>query len=463
MVCAVLLLSLPAAAQTSTAQTPATASVRPSIRSNRWQEDWSPLADPALRTQPGDSLKYIALNADNSQSYVSLGVNLRERLEYNGVSAFAVGDSRKNTYLLQRLQLHADVHFNKQWQLFVQWEDARAVGKQITTPVDRNPVDLRLAFLAYSNSFAGGTFKARVGRQDFAFDLQRFVSLRDGPNVRQSFDALWADWETGSWRFIGFVSQPVQYQDKTSFDDTSNRHFRFDTLRVERLVFGHDELSAYYSLYMRDNAKYLDAAGRERRQVFDVRFAGGWQAFDWDLEAMGQGGQIGNKDIQAWAVGWRAGYSLAEQAWQPRLGLQFDVASGDRHRNDGTAGTFNPLFPNGYYFSLAGYTGYANLIHVKPSVTLKPLAKLTLLSAIGLQWRQTTADAVYTQPNVPLPRTAGEKGRWTGWYGQVRADYAFNANIAAAVEAVHYAVGDAIARVGGHDSNYLGIEFKYTW
>ena len=61
---------------------------------------------------------------------------------------------------------------------------------------------------------------ARVGRQDFLFDLQRFVSSRDGPNVRQSFDAVWADWETGTWRLIGFVSRPVQYFDERPFDDT---------------------------------------------------------------------------------------------------------------------------------------------------------------------------------------------------------------------------------------------------
>jgi len=51
---------------------------------------------------------------------------------------------------------------------------------------DQNRVDLRLAFAEYINTFDAGTFKSRIGRQDFAFDLQRFISSRDGPNVRQS-------------------------------------------------------------------------------------------------------------------------------------------------------------------------------------------------------------------------------------------------------------------------------------
>ncbi|MBV8158729.1 MAG: alginate export family protein, partial [Dyella sp.] len=230
-----------ASTQASPVQAPAT---RPKLSSNRWQEDWSALADPALRTQWGDALKYISLSDTDRNTYLSLGVNLRERTEMSDAASFGIGNP-DNTYLLQRLQLHADLHFASYWQAFVQIEDARTVNKQVIGGADRNPWDLRLAFLAYVRAFDTGTFKARAGRQDFAFDLQRFVSLRDGPNVRQSFDAIWADWETGRWRFIGFISQPVQYDDRHPFDDTSSHRFRFSTLRVERLVFGGDELSAY--------------------------------------------------------------------------------------------------------------------------------------------------------------------------------------------------------------------------
>ncbi|QNK03922.1 alginate export family protein [Dyella telluris] len=438
------------------------ATARPAVRSNRWQEDWSVLTDPALRTQGGDALKYIALSAGDPGTYLSFGVNLRERVEMSDAASFGIGHVPNDSYLLQRFQLHADLHFAHYWQAFVQVEDARTVNKQVIGGADRNPWDLRLAFLAYVRTFDAGTFKARVGRQDFAFDLQRFVSLRDGPNVRQSFDAAWVDWETGKWRFIAFVSQPVQYSDLHPFDDTSNRHFRFDTLRVERLVWGKDELSAYYSLYARDNARYLDATGSEHRDVYDVRFAGSQAGVDWDAEGMLQRGHVGSKDIDAWGAGARIGYTW-DMHWLPRLGLQVDGASGDRHPGDDKLGTFNPLFPNGYYFTLAGFTGYTNLIHLKPSVTVKPVSKLTLMGAVGFQWRQTTADAVYVQPNIPLPGTAGKGGRWTGVYAQVRADYAFNANFTGAVEAVHYNAGHAIRDAGGRDGDYVGVEGKFMW
>src|SRR6202042_2668357 len=94
------------------------------------------------------------------------------------------------------------------------------------------------AFVAFVDGVGGGTFKARIGRQEMAFDLQRFISVRDGPNVRQAYDALWADYEYEKWRFIGYATQPVQYRDVSPFDDTSNGHLTFSGVRFERQGVG---------------------------------------------------------------------------------------------------------------------------------------------------------------------------------------------------------------------------------
>jgi hypothetical protein len=438
-----------------------TATERPVLKTNRWQEDWSALTNPALRTAPLDSLKYIPFS-DSTQPYVSLGATLRERYEINDANGIGTR-GQKDAWLIQRLQVHADVHFKEHWRIFTQLEDARAFNKKTLGGADQNHLDLRLAFIEYINQLGNNTFKTRVGRQDFAFDLQRFISSREGPNVRQSFDAVWADWETPQWRLIGIASHPIQYQDERHFDDKSNSDVAFHMLRAERLVGGKNELSAYYGRYEERDASYLEAGGNEHRNVFDARLGGNGQGYDWDLEGMLQRGSVGSKSIRAWAMGSRLGYTWKSVAWTPRLGLQVDAASGDRHAGDGTLGTFNPLFPNGYYFSLSGYTGYSNLYHLKPSLTVKPLTGFSLMAAVGFLWRQTTDDAVYTQPNLPVAGTAGQGKRWTGYYDQLRADYAFTRNISGAVEAVHYEAGQTLRNAGGHDSNYLGIETKFTW
>ncbi len=197
--------------------------------------------------------------------------------------------------------------------------------------------------------------------------------------------------------------------------------------------------------------------------MFAARFAGNSYNFDWDLEGMAQLGTVGSSDIKARAPGARIGYTFDGASWTPRVGLQFDVASGDRNRGDMTVETFNPLFPNGYYFALGGYTGYSNLIHLKPSITVKPTEKLSVTTAVGLLWRMTTDDAIYTQPSIPVAGTAGHGDAWTGAYLQRRADYAFTPNLTGALEAVHYEADSTIRTAGGRDGNYLGAELKFSW
>ncbi len=53
---------------------------RPAIKTNRWQEDWSVLSDPALRTQPLDSLKYLPLSSANPFTYLSPRRNIARAL-----------------------------------------------------------------------------------------------------------------------------------------------------------------------------------------------------------------------------------------------------------------------------------------------------------------------------------------------------------------------------------------------
>jgi len=80
-----------------------------------------------------------------------------------------------------------------------------------------------------------------------------------------------------------------------------------------------------------------------------------------------------------------------------------------------------------------------------------------------MQWRQTTGDAVYVQPNNPVKGTAGMPGMWTGAYFQVRADWAITPNLTASMEAVNFQVGDAIRRAGGRNSNYVNVQIFWAW
>ena len=436
---------------------------RPAIMFNRWQEDWSVLADPRVPREPFDEFKYIPLSDTDRYTYLSFGADTRDRFESNNAANFGTGPNRSQNYVISRNEFDADLRIANQLQAFVQFQADYAPWKTMLTPVDVNRLDLEQAFVVLTEPVGGGTLKLRAGRQQFAFDLQRFVSVRDGPNVRQSYDAGWADYENGPWRFITFYSLPVQVRDVTIFDDYSS--VTKQTFGMARTEYKFSEslfIAGYYANFTQANAQFANASGDERRDIFDVHLNGNANHFDFDLEVMNQTGRIGIEPIEAWAVGSLAGYTFANVNWSPRVGIQLDAASGDGNTKQ-TFGTFNPLFPNGYYFTLAGYTGYANLIHIKPSLTLAPTSSLKIAFAAAALWRQTTADAVYTQPDIAVPKTAGRPGAYTGSYGQVRLDWTIDRATSFAVEAVHFKVGDALRNAGGHDSNYLGVEIKRGW
>jgi hypothetical protein len=436
---------------------------RPAIKFNRWQEDWSVLADPRVPRQPFDFLKYVPLSATDEHVYLSFGANVRERFETNDSPLFGLGPSSNPSYLLSRTEAHADLRAGQHLQAFAQLQSAFAPWKSPLNPPDRNRLDLEQAFVTMTYPVGDGTLKVRLGRQQMAFDLQRFVSVRDGPNVRQSYDAIWADYEIGRWRFIGFFSWPVQTRDQRVFDDTSGRELTFGGFRAELQLSRSSSIAAYYARFSKDQASYLSAEGAEHRDIFDVHYAGTAGRFDWDVEAMLQFGHVGPQRIFAWGTGAVAGYTFGGTAWKPRIGFQIDAASGDHDRGDQTLGTFNPLFPNGAYLTLAGYTGYVNFVHVKPSLTLHPWSTVKLMVAVAPQWRETTADAVYAQPNTSVPNTAGMPGSYTGTYGQVRLDWQASRSTSVALEAVHFQVGEVIRRAGGKNSNYVMAQFTYGW
>lgn len=449
-----------AAAQETTGQsTPQ----RPAINFYRWQEDWSVLADPRVPRHWGDTLKYMRLPGSDAKRYLSFGATLRERFVSIDPPFLGANGGKHQDYLLHRLELHADAHLTEQTRLFVQLENALAPGLAKPGPVDANRLDLRLAFLDTQQALDGGLFKLRIGRQEIAFDLQRFVSVRDGPNVRQAYDAIWADYERDGWRLSGFVSQPVQYRNVKDFDDYSNRHLLFGGARVQRQLTSGSELSVSFSDYRQDNAHFLAGSGPEERQNVDVHYDGQAGAVDWDVEAMKQGGSIGKKPVDAWAFGSLAGFTFKAMPWSPRVGMQLDAASGDRNLADNHVGTFNPLFPNGYYVTLSGYTGYSNFIHLKPSLTMAPTTGVKLMAAAGLLWRQTTQDAVYVQPDIPVPGTAGKPGKRSGTYAQLQLSWIAARNLVLAMEADRYFIGQAVRNAGGHDSNYFGAEVRWGW
>jgi hypothetical protein len=95
------------------------------------------------------------------------------------------------------------------------------------------------------------------------------------------------------------------------------------------------------------------------------------------------------------------------------------VISGDDDPDDPELGTLNPLFPGGKYFVSQSPIGPRNLIHVRPSITIRPHKDVELSLSGSAYWRQSTDDDIYAISGA-LVRSGGDSdARFIGTQAEV--------------------------------------------
>lgn len=115
--------------------------------------------------------------------------------------------------------------------------------------------------------------------------------------------------------------------------------------------------------------------------------------WDYDLEMAAQFGTVAGLQHEAYAGHWGFGYNF-EQDWQPRLGTQFNYASGDSNPSDRRSGTFQNYFPGNHaLYGFMDTTAWMNLEQVQLNFSLKPTSKLKVGLDYMASWNATTRDA----------------------------------------------------------------------
>ena len=420
----------------------------------RSDEDWRVLRD---HPDAAPAYKYQALT-DDGAIWISFGGEVRERLDTLDAPRYGI-QRKADNYLLQRVMMHADLHLGERVRVFAQLSGDDAVGKKSPlAPSDTDRGDVQNLFVDVN----AGAARWRFGRQELLFNpTQRFVSVREGPNVRQSFDGGRATWHLGGWAVDAFAMQPVRYA-AGAFDDRNDNHQAFYGAYASTTLAASARVDAYVMGLQRDAVAFGTDHGDERRDSAGLRLAGQHGRVDYDLEGLTQWGRLGAADIHAWGFGAIAGYTFAGTL-APRWGLEADVGSGDDARRANRVGTFNPLFPKGAYFDESGLLSWANSIVLRPSFSLQPRANLSLRASVIAHWRENVRDAVYLQPYAALPQTLGNTARRVGQAYELDATWRCGRGLSVNAEIAHHEAGPAITRAGGRDSDFamLSAQFRY--
>lgn len=389
-----------------------TGAERPEYHLLRAEEDWSVLRGQVRRENPFDRVKFIPI-AWPAWSFVSFGGEIRHR--YERFTNEEWDASLADGYLLQRYMVHADLHLGRAVRLFGQLKSGIANGRVAAPrPPDQDSLDVHQSFLELRTT--GGTSDSvgvlRLGRQEFHLGSGRLMSVREGPNVRQSFDAVRVIVQSGSWRTDAFVARPV-LTNAGAFDDRGDRgRTLFGIYATHRRSSG-STAEAYYFGFRRNLARFDQEAGREQRHSVGLRVSRRQGALDFNTEAVGQWGTLGTSRIRAWTVAGEAGYQLT-WAGQPRFGLSAGITSGDRDRHDNRLGTFHPLFPKGAYFGLIAPTGPLNHVGVHPSVAVIPVRDWSITASWLSLWRTQRDDGIYAVPGELLRSGEGTRSRFVG-------------------------------------------------
>jgi Alginate export len=171
-------------------------------------ENWSFLRDPALREDFWDPIKYIRLRNNRDDWYLSIGGETRQDWERIGNDNWGE-QPFQNAFFLQRYMGHLDVHYGEHFRSFVQLKSGIETFRQGgPRPIDEKRLDFEAGFLDICTGGERNWIAFRAGRQELNYGSGRLVSVREGPNVRQSFDGFKIMSEAGSWHIDGFAVRP---------------------------------------------------------------------------------------------------------------------------------------------------------------------------------------------------------------------------------------------------------------
>jgi len=389
----------------------------------RENEDWSFLKDPAARQDFWDRIKYIPLSANGW--YLTIGGEIREALEQVGNDNWGK-QPYMNTFFLERYMLHTDWHLGRHFRVFVQLKSGlESYRQEGPRPIDEKKLDSEAAYLEVGNSDKKNWIVLRVGRQELNYGSGRLVSIREGPNVRQSFDGFKIRSKAGPWNVDAFAVRP-DLDEIGFFNNTPDHRTGFWGAYATRPWRAGVSFEAYYLGEDRKDAAYQRGTAAELRHSVGARL---WRpvattdhGWDFDGEGVWQFGTFGSDEIRAWTVASDTGYSLPNLPLKPRFSMKADVSSGDDPRSQ-TLGTFYPVFPIGNYFGVLADTGPGpvNFIDVHPRVQFQLPRGISLSADLVVQWRENLNDGVYAVPGFLLVAAGDSRARFVGYRPGVEA------------------------------------------
>ncbi|TDO24300.1 alginate export family protein [Pedobacter duraquae] len=363
------------------------------FRLMRYDEDYAGLKDSAATLY--NRIKYLPITK-HKNTYLSFGGEARlEYVAFDNEDWGRLGIGHNN-FLLQRYDLHADLHAGADIRFFAQIRSALQGGrKNGSRPVDQDELNIQNLFVDYKAWKQNDkSLLFRLGRQELDYGSGRLISVREGPNVRLSFTGAKVMYKTKSLFIDAFV-MAADTINPGRFDNRRSNQVNLWGTYSKIIIQRSGNLDLYYLGIRRDASQFEEGFNKELRHTIGTRLWKSGGGFIYNLEAAYQFGKFGDGKISAWTGSAELGYSFEQSPWKPTINLRNDYISGDANKGDGKLNTFNPIYPKGGYFGFSPQVGPVNLIDIHPYGSLLLSDKLTLQFDVVFNWRYSLQDGVY--------------------------------------------------------------------
>lgn len=407
-----------------------------------------------------DKLHYIPMG---SSSYLSLGFGFYPRRDLWRKPSFGLRGVPNDQLNAFSVAVHGDLHlFDNRARVYIELQDSRAYNKKLVTAGDGSGSEVEMAFLDIGLDSEGVKQSyLRFGRQNLRFGIDAFFTqLYPGLNIRKVYDGVRGTYVLQSTHTTinAFAVRPVANK-FGSWNDTSQHQADFYGVYVTQPWFGKVFSEDFYALNMKRHQHAIAGfKGDESRYTWGTRFFGHPGGFGYTLDVAYQTGHVGLRDIEAWGVYGKAGYTFSNAWLKPTVGARLFMASGNDNPKQGSIGTFDAMQPaNGPMFGYGGFLTWQNMIAFGPEFSTSPAKKLSVDAYVMPVWKQTRSDYIYRSGGFVLPGTNNVPSRFEGTTLITNWQWNVNKYVTLIAQYQYFKAGAAIHEAKGKSGQYVGV------
>jgi len=428
------------------------------------------------------------------------------------------GADVENDYLLTKIKFHAG-YTDKWWGVYAEGRSSLANSDEryayFANPLpagtknrlgegpESDTIDLHQAYVTVGNH-KEFPLSVKVGRQEMSYGEERLVGAFAWNNIGRVFDAAKVRWQNEWFGADFFTSRVVIPHDGTFNNDNYDDLFSgvyATSMKVPKNildVYFFARNSSTHALTAETSPEFPQPSKRNIYTIggrlkskpgeignWDYSIEGAYQFGDFrDTRLPGGVANAPMLDQDAFMVVLQGGYTFADTWGTPRLGLEYDYASGDSNATDGKHGTFENLFPTNHkFYGYMDFVSLQNIHDLRAIFTLKPSPKVSIAVEGHGFWLADTHDNFYNVGGAPRGGTtlASNVGTGAGYgvnptYGSyVGSELDVVVGVAVTRFATlevgygHFFVGDYInqslasAAFGSKDADYVYLQTSFKF